>query len=210
MPISLCGAAVVLSLNGLILLGGQERLKTNDSKTQTNDILSLRTSDLMLEVVVNSNESMEWRILPQKLDRPRKHPIALLIADEFTHCSNFGKVTKSSIMFIPTKFVIFLAILLVGTSSISLKFAFIFCKGPLINNSESDEIENHISENNLAVTLPRSASCINNFFLEENLEYEKTSSKMMDICIIPSSQIQMKTQIGTLLFSVFVTIICII
>ena len=39
MPISLCGAAVVLSLNGLILLGGQERLKNNDSKIQ---ILSLK------------------------------------------------------------------------------------------------------------------------------------------------------------------------
>ena len=78
MPISLCSAAVVLSPNGLMLLGGQEWLKRNYSKIQNKDILSLRNSDLMLEVAMNSNASLEWSILQQKLDRPEIYETPVL------------------------------------------------------------------------------------------------------------------------------------
>ena len=214
MPISLCSAAVVLSPNGLMLLGGQEWLKRNNSKTQNNDILNLRNSDLMLEVVMNSNESMEWRILLQKLDRPRNQPIALLIPDELTYCSNSstfqnkennGKMTKSGTMLISTKLVSFLLIIWGGTISLQ---AFIFCKGLLINNSEPDENPFIITEN-LPVALHPSDSHIHNFSLVENTEYE-TLSSIMEICIIPSSQIKLKTEIGTYLSEFYLNHSCIL
>ena len=195
MPISLCSAAVVISPNdGLMLLGGQEA-------TQNKNILSLRNSDLMLEVVVNTNESMEWRILPQKLERPRNQPIALLIPDELTHCSNSsntyqknnGKVTKSvTSLHISTKLLIFLVILWGGTVSLP---AFIFCKGHLLNTNSEQPEENPAINANGTLSLTRSDSHITSLSLVENSKYEKLSS-IIEICIIPSSQIKMKTEIG--------------
>ena len=217
MPISLCSAAVVLSPNGLMLLGGQEWLIRNDSKTQNKDILSLRNSDLMLEVVMNSNESLEWSILQQKLDRPRNQPIALLIPDELTDCSysstfqnkeNNGKikvVTKSGTMLISTKLATFMLILWGGTISF---LTFTYCKRYLVKNSEPAENIFIISENS-SVPLPRSDSHINNFPLVENLEYE-TLSSIMEICIIPSSQIKLKTEIGTYLSEFYMNHSCIL
>ena len=203
MPISLCSAAVVISPNnGLMILGGQEFLKRNDSKaTQNKNILSLRNSDLMLEVVVNTNESMEWRILPQKLERPRNQPIALLIPDELTHCSNSsntyqknnGKVTKSvTSLHISTKLLIFLVILWGGTVCLP---AFIFCKGHLLNTNSEQPEENPAIDTNRTLSLTRSDSHITSLSLVENSKYEKLSS-IIEICIIPSSQIKMKKEIG--------------
>ena len=199
MPISLWSAAVVISPNnGLMLLGGQEA-------TQNKNILSLRNSDLMLEVVVNTNESMEWRILPQKLERPRNQPIALLIPDELTHCSNSsntypknmgkinGKVTKSvTSLHISTKLLIFLVILWGGTVSLP---AFIFCKGHLLNTNSEQPEENPAINTNGTLSLTRSDSHITSLSLVENSKYEKLSS-IIEICIIPSSQIKMKKEIG--------------
>ena len=98
-------------------------------------------------------------------------------------------------MLISTKLVIFLVILWGGTISLP---AFIFCRGHYLVNDISELDENpNISNGNLSV--PQSDSHINNFSLVENSKYENFSS-IMEICIIPSSQIKMKTEIGACLF----------
>ena len=187
MPIGLCRAATVLSPNGLILLGGQER---NGSK--------VRITDIILEIKENNsdqNQSLEWKIIPQTLHMARSTPIAILIPDELTSCSNTTststleesmeleeKLTRSNDFFTSLK----ISLIIIICGIIISIFAFIIGKKYYYVCYKKDD-ENSADIDHLLVPLTKT-----NYLFEENAGYYQSS----DICKIPLSSIQVKTELG--------------
>ena len=196
MPIAVCRAATVLSPNGLILLGGQERIIPDpDPDSQERNGKKVRISDIILEIAENSDQSLEWKIIPQTMHIARSYPIASLIPDNLTSCSNITStstpeesmeldeiLTRSDDFFIPLK--ILLMIVICGIISF---FAFIignkyyhFCY----------KKDNEKSTDKLLIPLT-----MTNFLFEENSHYEKLVQSL-GICRIPLELIQIKIELG--------------